>query len=205
MTPPTPTDHRDQGQHQQRTITCRPEGRYPPRSRSEARRTLGCMDQSRIIGETLPTIRGESLSRDAYVFPDDLEARATLFLVAFRQRQQTDVNTWLGPAGELAAAHTGFAYYEVPLIGRRYRPVRAFIDGGMRSGIPDPQVRATTVTAYQSVSEFLRPLGIDSTDEIVALLVDRGGVIRWAALGALRDQATGDRLRALVLALTDPA
>lgn len=153
-------------------------------------------------GKPLPRIQGESLSRVGYDFPADLPAAATLLLVAFRQRQQADVNTWLGPASEIAAENPDFAYFEVPMIGLRYRPARSFIDGGMRSGITDPDVRATTVTAYQRVSRFTEPLGVDGTDDIVALLVDASGVIRWSALGALDDPQTADELRAAVTRLT---
>jgi hypothetical protein len=136
-----------------------------------------------------------------YDFPRDLSAAATLLLVAFQQRQQQDVNTWLPVVSEIANRYPDFAFFEVPLIGMRYRPARAFIDGGMRAGIPDPKVRATTVTAYQRVSRFLDPLGLQGTDDIVVLLVDASGVIRWSAPGALKDSRLAEDLQAAVASL----
>jgi hypothetical protein len=134
-------------------------------------------------GLVLPTIRGESLSGVAWSFPDDLSRTATLLLIAFQQHHQRDVDTWLPAARRLADEHQSFAYFEVPLLDTRWRPARALIDGGMRAGIQDPQVRASTVTAYQSRRAFLRRLGLHSHETIVVVLVDRNGVIRWAARG----------------------
>lgn len=162
------------------------------------------MDPSSMVGGQLPQLRGESLSRQPYDFPSDLTADATLLIVAFQQWQQRDVNTWLPTAAELAGVHPTFAYFEVPLINRRYRPAKAFIDGGMRSGITDPQVRATTVTAYQSVPEFLRALGLADNSKIVTLLVDSEGIIRWSSLGPLTDPGIRSELRRNIAALVEP-
>jgi hypothetical protein len=134
-------------------------------------------------GLRLPTIGGESLAGVELTFPDDLTGAATLLMIAFHQRHQTDVDTWLPVARRLADERPGFTYFEVPLLDSRWRPARAFIDGGMRAGIQDPDVRATTVTAYQSRRAFLNRLRLRSHDTIVVVLVDRDGVIRWAARG----------------------
>lgn len=136
-----------------------------------------------LIGRRLPRIRATSLSRVAYDLPADLQSPATLLVVAFRQRQQADVDSWLPVARRLAGR--GLAFFEVPLIDLRWRPVRRWIDGGMRSGIPDPTVRNTTLTAYQRRASFLRELGLLGIDRIAALVVDPDGIIRWAALGPL--------------------
>lgn len=159
---------------------------------------LPSMSTADMAGRRMPRIRGESLSRVEYEFPRDLDRAATLFLVAFYQRQQPAVNTWLPTAAELAAHQAHFSFFEIPLIGRRYRPGKALINGGMRSGIADPKVRATTVTAFQSVTRFLRALGIADRSEIVVLLVDRTGIIHWSTRGPLSDPATGGELRAAV-------
>jgi hypothetical protein len=150
------------------------------------------------IGLTLPAISGESLSRVAHEFPAGLTAPATLLLVAFHQPQQREVDSWLPAVRRLAERFSGFAYFEIPMIGLRYRPLRPLIDGGMRSGIPDPDVRAVTVTAYQRVSRFLDPLRIEDTRRIVVLLVDASGVITWFARGSLSDEETARDLESAV-------
>jgi hypothetical protein len=154
-----------------------------------------------LTGRSLPRIEGRTLAGRGFDFPEDLDAGGTLLLVAFRQRQQADVDTWLPIARRLAAAHPGFAFFEVPLLDRRWMPMRSWIDGGMRAGIPDPAVRATTLTAYQSRTRFLRALGLAGIDHIVSLLVDRDGVIRWSAPGPLQDEDTAADLEEAVGAL----
>jgi hypothetical protein len=52
-----------------------------------------------------------------------------------------------------------------------------FIDGGMRSGIPDPEARARTITLYTDVSLFNQALNIESVDTIYAVLLDEEGEV----------------------------
>ena len=144
-----------------------------------------------LTGRRLPSIRGRALDRTTYDLPADLASAATLLIVAFRQRQQADVDTWLPAARRIAEHHTAFGYFEVPLIDIGWRPLRGWIDGGMRAGIPDPEVRATTLTAYQRRGDFLRDLDIPGVDRILVLLVDADGFIRWAGVGPRRSSTTG--------------
>ena len=110
-----------------------------------------------------------------------------LLLIAFRQWQQRDVDTWIPVAVALAAEHPDFRVYELPVISKVYRPVSGFIDGGMRSGIPDPDVRDSTITIYLDRKSFLRDLGIGSVGEIVPMLVTPRGKILWRATGRMTE------------------
>ncbi|MGB5433213.1 MAG: hypothetical protein WBO21_09395, partial [Acidimicrobiia bacterium] len=118
-----------------------------------------------------PEIEGTSLSLVEHQIPGTLAGEVNLLLIAFRQWQQRDVNTWVPTAVALAAEYASFRAYELPVISKAYRPVSGFIDGGMRSGIPDPGVRDSTITIYLDRKRFLRALDIDSVGEIVPMLV----------------------------------
>jgi len=48
----------------------------------------------------------------------------------------------------LSKGQAALRVYELPTLGRRYRLMRSFIDGGMRRGIPDAPVRSATITLY---------------------------------------------------------
>ncbi len=52
-----------------------------------------------------------------------------------------------------------------------------FIDGGMRSGIPDPEARARTITLYTDVGTFRQALGLESEDTIYGVLLDEQGAV----------------------------
>lgn len=77
----------------------------------------------------------------------------------------------------------GFRAYELPVISRMYGPVSTFIDGGMRGGIPDPEVREATITLYVDRKRFLDDLRIPSVDAIVPMLVTPDGEILWRTTG----------------------
>lgn len=150
-----------------------------------------------MVVDRFPEIEGTSLSLVEHHLPGSLAGRLNLLLIAFRQWQQGDVDTWMPVATSLAAEHAHFRFYELPVISRAYRPVSGFIDGGMRSGIPDPDVRASTITVYVNRRWFLDSLGIESVGEIVPMLVTASGEILWRTTGRMTIEASRE-LRAAV-------
>lgn len=130
-----------------------------------------------------PEVEGSSLSGTLHHLPGSLAGDLNLLLIAFRQWQQTDVNTWVPVAEALGDEIPGFRAYELPVISRMYRPVSGFIDGGMRGGIPDPEVREATITLYIDRKQFLESLRIPSVAEIVPMLVTPTGEILWRNTG----------------------
>jgi hypothetical protein len=146
-----------------------------------------------------PPITGETLTGRPVELPGEFEAPLNLVLVAFRRGQQPDVDTWLPAAAALEADYP-LRYYELPVISRLYAPAKAFIDGGMRAGIPDTDTRERTITVYTDKSVVRRALDIEDETAIHAFLLDRDGTIYWRAAGPKTD-AAADRLRETVAAL----
>lgn len=124
--------------------------------------------------------------------PNTLAGDVILLLIAFRQWHQKGVDTWFSTATDPATAYPAFRVYELPVISRMYRPASSFIDGGMRSGVPDSAVRDATITSYLDRKQFRADLGIDSVAEIVPMLVTPDGRILWRTAGRCTD--SGDRL-----------
>ena len=141
-----------------------------------------------------PEVVGSSLSGTAHRLPHTLGGERTLLLIAFKQRQQADVDTWVPVADALADEYHDFRAYELPVISQLYRPASEFIDGGMRGGIPDLDVREATITLYLNRKQFLSDLGIPSVHAIVPMLVTPGGTILWRATGP-RTRDSESRLR----------
>ena len=67
-----------------------------------------------------------------------------------------------------------------------------FIDGGMRSGIPDAAVRAATITVYTDKPGFLTALGLEDDEEVHIFLLAADGTILWRAAGALSAAAEAE-------------
>ena len=132
-----------------------------------------------------PTITGRSLLGMDLSLPRDFPAERTLAVVAFRQWHQARVDRWIARAvangiPPTPRGHNGVlptAVVELPVLAIAWRPVRRFIDGGMTSGIGDPDVLARTITIYTDVGGFQRSLSIPDGDEVHALVVTRDGAI----------------------------
>ena len=148
-----------------------------------------------------PRSAGKDLNGRALALPRDFAGPVNLLFVAFERRQQAEVDTWISFAQEMQAAHPGLATYELPTIGRAWGLIRGFIDGGMRSGIPDTEVRASTVTLYLDVRSFCRALGVTSTKTIAVLLVTRNGEILALGTGPYSPETAAPLAAALASAL----
>mgnify|MGYP001813237227 FL=1 len=130
-----------------------------------------------------PSITAQNLLGESFDLPHDLPGDIRVIFVAFRQRQQPAINTWLAVADALEADYEGLRYFEFPTISRPFRLMKPVIDNGMRSGISSDAARARTITLFTSVSRFVEAIGLPGTDDIATLLLDSEGRIRWYATG----------------------
>ncbi len=125
-----------------------------------------------------PQITAKNLNNEEVTLPDDLAGNPALVLVAFKQRQQINVNTWLDQLELIESTIEGVRVIETPTIsGKKWGWMAGFIDGGMRSGIPDPEARARTITLYTDVGTFRQALGLESEDTIYGVLLDEQGAV----------------------------
>lgn len=144
-----------------------------------------------------PEVTGRTLLGLEVMMPGDLPAARTLVVVAFQRWQQTQVDRWIerAVAAGVPATTRGqtelapLAVVELPVLSTRWRPVRRVIDGGMTSGIGDPDVLARTITVYTDVVAFQRSLAIPSSDEVHALVVSRDGTVLARGHGEPHDTA----------------
>jgi hypothetical protein len=145
-----------------------------------------------------PVVEGRSLTGRRMTLPEDFAGDLNVVLVAFKRHQQDDVDTWTPRLQEMAAGRPGLRVYELPTLAGSYRIMRSFIDGGMRGGIPDTAVRAATITLYIDKRPYKAALRIPNEDEIHVFLVERGGRIRWRAVGPFTDDAAAQLEAALL-------
>ncbi len=118
-------------------------------------------------------------------------------IVAFQRWHQTRVDRWIvrAVAAGIPPTTRGMtdpmpvAVVEMPVLATMWRPVRRFIDGGMTSGIGDPDVLARTITVYTDVAAFQRALAIPGSDDVHALVVTRDGTVLARGLGDPNDVA----------------
>jgi hypothetical protein len=124
-----------------------------------------------------PTLKGADLNGRSLTLPADFPGPFSLVFVAFKRRQQADVDSWRPFVETTRKKRPSLAVFELPTIARGYRLMQFVIDNGMRSGISDPETRAATVTLYTNVKAFTRALGIRTTRQIAVLVVTPAGEV----------------------------
>jgi hypothetical protein len=81
-----------------------------------------------------PTLQARNLEGAVLDLPEAFGRDPSVVIVAFRRAQQEQVDTWIPWLRQLEARRPGLEVYEIPAIGRRWTPVRRFIDGGCGPG-----------------------------------------------------------------------
>jgi hypothetical protein len=130
-----------------------------------------------------PPVEGKDLNDRSISLPGDFAGPASLVFVAFERSQQEEVDSWKPFVQEMQRLRPGLRFYELPTIGKGYTWLRGFIDGGMRSGIPDPNLRASTITLYIDVAAFVKALGVETTKKIAAFVIAPSGEILGRSSG----------------------
>ena len=130
------------------------------------------------IGETFPTVAGESLNGNTVELPLALIGEPSILMVGYIQQTQFDLDRWI--LGLVQAGAT-VKVLEVPAIPASFPSMflRGTIDNGMRKGIPSEDW-GTVVTLYGSdagkVSKFT---GTENPRNGRILLLDKNGIVRW--------------------------
>lgn len=138
---------------------------------------------AQVAGGVFPEVGGSNLNSVRYELPADFEGEVNLVLLVFTQQQQLQANTWLPYAVALAERSPGLRVYELPTLTRVDGLFRAYTDAGMRSGIPEHDARARTITLYIDRAQFLSELGLPGTQTIYTLLVKPSGEVLWTTEG----------------------
>ena len=136
-----------------------------------------------MVSSTFPAVTGTNLLGREVRFPDGLDGSPRIVVVAFRQWQQSDVDSWVGFLQDRAVDHPGLRFYEVPAISAVWSPTRRFIDGGMAAAIRDREVLERTITYYGDLGRITGPLGIRGRGRIQLLLLDDAGTVVWQGAG----------------------
>ncbi len=120
-----------------------------------------------------PSVHGSNLSGKEYRLPQDFEGETNIVLIHYLREQQANGDTWGECLERPAKQYPGLCYYELPTLQKYNWIQQFFIDSGMRGGIPDPAVRARTITLYLDVTAFNAALNLPTIDDIYVLLVNR--------------------------------
>jgi len=128
------------------------------------------------VGETFPSVRGESLVGKETRIPEDFAGERVLLLVGYVMETQFDIDRWI--LGLLQAEAT-VRFLEVPTIEGMVPGLFAGrIDDGMRRGIPREDWPAV-VTVYGDAGRIVRLTGKEKPRNARVLLLDEKGEVIW--------------------------
>ncbi|MCX8496592.1 MAG: hypothetical protein ORN51_10460 [Akkermansiaceae bacterium] len=120
-------------------------------------------------------MRVKNLMDETKEFPREFPSDRTLLLIAFQREQQETLDDW---SKRLKLDHLGSAeWLELPVIDDPGAFLRWFVDTGMRSGIPNPKIRARVFTIYAPRERFVGTLGLSDTTQVHIAVADRDGRI----------------------------
>jgi hypothetical protein len=129
------------------------------------------------VGRRFPSVRGRALSGEPVHLPEDLLGAATLLFCAYRRGTQADIDRWVAFGRTQLPA--GLRTLEVPIIsGVVWRPLKGWIDGGMRGGVPKAQW-SNVITVYDESARTARDfLGDAGGYAAHVVLLDTAGTVR---------------------------
>lgn len=145
------------------------------------------------VGDHLPTLSGELLTKRPITLPQDTAGTHAVLFLGFTYASRTPVEAWGGWFKDTFGSQPHLTYFEVPVIGGAGRLARWFIDSGMRRGTP-AALHEHVITVYHDVGAWKARLGVDDTNDKDAfvVVVDATGRVAWSAHGPFTRQRADD-------------
>lgn len=140
----------------------------------------------RIPPQTASDLNGRTLS-----VPGDLGGKTSLWMIAFGQEQQPQVDRLLALVATLQKSSPGLQYWVVPVIEDPGSVVRFIIDTGMKTSVEKAEDRARFVTLYvQNQDEWRRAAGLTAKSEaVLAVVAADGAIVASRPQSAIKDVA----------------
>ena len=117
------------------------------------------------MAEIFPTITGKNLNKKRISVPDDFSEKNIFIIVAFQRWHQDAVDECIEYLEQNNINDTHHII-EVPVLKQFSRLRQMRLDGVMRAGILDYDIRERTITVYLDKQEFRNSLSIATEDAI---------------------------------------
>jgi hypothetical protein len=141
-----------------------------------------------IVGDPLPTLRGEFLTGRTALLPQAAAGRVALLLLGFSYDARFAVEAWAGKFREQFHRDPRVTFYEIPMIVGLAWMGKWFIESGMRRGTPK-QDYENVITVYGGAHPWKQRLGFRDPKAAYLILLDASGRVAWHYTGGLDEQA----------------
>lgn len=123
------------------------------------------------VRSKFPTMSGNNLNREEVTVPNDVNNKPLLVILAFQQYHQKTVDDIIRQV-ESEIDNETINIIETPILAGSSKLFQAYLDGIMRGGIPDYDIRARTITIYGDKENILNTLNI-SDENVYWYLVEK--------------------------------
>jgi hypothetical protein len=148
------------------------------------------------VGDQLPPLRGEFLTGQPAVLPQDAAGRVALLMIGFTYDSRFPVEAWAKRFRQDFGAEPGVTFFEIPIIGGLAKTGKWFIDGGMRRGTPKSD-QGNVITIYGGTDAWKQRVGFRDSRAAYLVLIDERGRVAWLYSGVF-DEARYQALSAEV-------
>ncbi len=143
---------------------------------------LDIFSMNNVINKQFLAQSGSTLSGKMVSLPEFFDSRITLVAYGFSRKCQFDFNSWLIPFKKRYKLNENVFFFEIPMLGSKYKWGRYFIEKGMRSGI-DSQLHDNVMSYYKDVRLYKSFYGFSDKSTGYFLLLDSSSKIIWQAFG----------------------
>lgn len=123
------------------------------------------------MAEIFPSITAKNLNKKSITIPDDFSQKNLIAIVAFQRWHQDLVDESIENL-EKENLDDNHHIIEIPVVKQFSKLRRMRLDGVMRAGITDYDIRQRTITAYLDKQAFRSSLSIPNEETIYWFLVN---------------------------------
>ncbi len=149
-----------------------------------------------------PTVFTESPDGQRFVLPADFEGKFNAVVIAFQQRQQTEVETWLPLFQSLSDQTPELSFYVLATMQQLSNWQHEYADVGteLRRAVGEH-----VLALYVDLNRFNRALDLPTVSRIYVLLLDQSGRLMWRVEGECTAEKEQQLRHALAQSLARPA
>ena len=131
--------------------------------------------ETQLMGR-MPNLTAKSLDQQAINLPGELPGDKTLALVAFKRGQGKDIESWI--EGLQLRSNPSIVWVRMPVVNDPgSESQRAAFESRLQTHLGRPTEEGKVIPVFTDQDAFLRATGLDSPEQVTAMVVNRDGQV----------------------------
>lgn len=140
------------------------------------------------VGDTLPSISGETLAGGNLELPKDASGKITLLISSFSKKGGQDAQQWARQFSTEFAQHSSVICYSAIFLESVPRLFRGVVTSGIQKGMPEEKY-AQAIRIIKDEKLWKERMAVSDDDVAYLILLDRSGKIIWMHSGTFSKDA----------------